>query len=72
MIVEDLVRMGATANETDRSGKTCMHLSAENGYIRVVEVGQLHQSSSTSITSFLVPNQCDSSHQPVDHINRIL
>ncbi|XP_046891944.1 NF-kappa-B inhibitor zeta [Hypomesus transpacificus] len=38
MIVEDLVRMGATANETDRSGKTCMHLSAENGYIRVVEV----------------------------------
>ncbi|XP_062329569.1 NF-kappa-B inhibitor zeta [Osmerus eperlanus] len=38
MIVEDLVRMGANANETDRSGKTCMHLSAENGYIRVVEV----------------------------------
>lgn len=37
-MVADLVSLGANVNAKDRYGKTCLHLSAENGYIRVLEV----------------------------------
>lgn len=37
-MVSDLVSLGADINVKDRYGKTCLHLSAENGYIRVLEV----------------------------------
>ncbi|KAK0144131.1 NF-kappa-B inhibitor zeta [Merluccius polli] len=38
LMVADLIGLGANANEKDASGKTCLHLCAENGYIRVLEV----------------------------------
>ncbi|XP_036005982.1 NF-kappa-B inhibitor zeta [Fundulus heteroclitus] len=38
LIVADLIRLGANVNEKNNLGKTCLHLSAENGYIRVLEV----------------------------------
>lgn len=37
-MVSDLVSLGASINEKDNYGKTCLHLSAENGYVRVLEV----------------------------------
>ena len=37
-MVADLIRMGANVNETNNLGKSCLHLSAEKGYIRVLEV----------------------------------
>lgn len=37
-MVADLMGLGANANEKDASGKTCLHLCAESGYIRVLEV----------------------------------
>ncbi len=40
-MVADLVSLGANINVKDRYGKTCLHLSAENGYIRVLEVKSL-------------------------------
>ncbi|XP_029302476.1 NF-kappa-B inhibitor zeta isoform X2 [Cottoperca gobio] len=38
LIVADLIHLGANVNETNSSGMTCLHLSAEKGYIRVLEV----------------------------------
>ncbi|XP_039987179.1 uncharacterized protein zgc:113279 [Xiphias gladius] len=38
LIVADLICLGANVNETNNSGKSCLHLSAEKGYIRVLEV----------------------------------
>ncbi|XP_068590225.1 NF-kappa-B inhibitor zeta [Cebidichthys violaceus] len=38
LMVEDLILLGANVNETNNSGKSCLHLSAERGYIRVLEV----------------------------------
>ncbi|XP_054460572.1 NF-kappa-B inhibitor zeta [Anoplopoma fimbria] len=38
LMVADLILLGANVNETNNSGKTCLHLSAEKGYIRVLEV----------------------------------
>ncbi|XP_041851615.1 uncharacterized protein zgc:113279 isoform X2 [Melanotaenia boesemani] len=38
LMVADLIRLGANVNETNNSGKSCLHLSAENGYVRVLEV----------------------------------
>uniref|UniRef100_A0AAQ4S235 Zgc:113279 n=1 Tax=Gasterosteus aculeatus aculeatus TaxID=481459 RepID=A0AAQ4S235_GASAC len=38
LMVADLILLGANVNETDNSGKTCLHLSAEKGYVRVLEV----------------------------------
>ncbi|XP_069577586.1 uncharacterized protein [Brachyistius frenatus] len=38
LMVADLIRLGANVNETNSSGKSCLHLSAESGYIRVLEV----------------------------------
>lgn len=38
LMVADLIRLGANVNEMNNSGKTCLHLSAEKGYIRVLEV----------------------------------
>ncbi|XP_031694888.1 NF-kappa-B inhibitor zeta-like isoform X1 [Anarrhichthys ocellatus] len=38
LMVADLILLGANVNETNTSGKTCLHLSAERGYIRVLEV----------------------------------
>ncbi|KAL7848637.1 hypothetical protein SRHO_G00202600 [Serrasalmus rhombeus] len=38
LIVADLISLGANVNERDRYGKTCLHLSAEYGYVRVLEV----------------------------------
>ncbi|XP_027029867.2 uncharacterized protein zgc:113279 [Tachysurus fulvidraco] len=38
MIVADLISLGANINERDKCGKTCLHLCAENGYVRVLEV----------------------------------
>ncbi|XP_037336390.2 uncharacterized protein zgc:113279 [Pungitius pungitius] len=38
LMVADLILLGANINETNNSGKTCLHLSAEKGYVRVLEV----------------------------------
>ncbi|XP_004076054.1 NF-kappa-B inhibitor zeta isoform X2 [Oryzias latipes] len=38
LMVADLIGLGANINETNRWGKSCLHLSAENGYVRVLEV----------------------------------
>ncbi|XP_023206494.1 uncharacterized protein LOC102234539 [Xiphophorus maculatus] len=38
LMVADLIRLGANVNETNNLGKSCLHLSAENGYIRVLEI----------------------------------
>ncbi|KAE8295662.1 NF-kappa-B inhibitor zeta I-kappa-B-zeta [Larimichthys crocea] len=38
LMVADLIRLGANVNETNNLGKSCLHLSAEKGYIRVLEV----------------------------------
>lgn len=38
LIVADLISLGANVNARDQYGKTCLHLSAEFGYIRVLEV----------------------------------
>ncbi|XP_017347209.1 uncharacterized protein zgc:113279 isoform X2 [Ictalurus punctatus] len=38
IVVADLISLGANINEKDKYGKTCLHLSAEYGYIRVLEV----------------------------------
>ncbi|KAM4589339.1 NF-kappa-B inhibitor zeta [Fundulus diaphanus] len=38
LIVADLIRLGANVNEKNNLGKSYLHLSAENGYIRVLEV----------------------------------
>ncbi|XP_071328009.1 NF-kappa-B inhibitor zeta [Trachinotus anak] len=37
-MVADLIRLGANVNEMNNSGKSCLHLSAEKGYVRVLEV----------------------------------
>ncbi|XP_067450007.1 NF-kappa-B inhibitor zeta [Thunnus thynnus] len=37
-MVADLIHLGANINERNNSGKSCLHLSAEKGYIRVLEV----------------------------------
>lgn len=37
-MVSDLISLGANVNEQDRLGKTPLHLCAENGYLRVLEV----------------------------------
>lgn len=37
-MVSDLISLGANVNEQDSSGKTPLHLCAENGYLRVLEV----------------------------------
>lgn len=41
LMVADLIRLGANVNATNNSGKSCLHLSAEKGYIRVLEVRAL-------------------------------
>ncbi|NXB43238.1 IKBZ inhibitor, partial [Leucopsar rothschildi] len=38
LMVGDLISLGANVNEQDSSGKTPLHLCAENGYLRVLEV----------------------------------
>uniref|UniRef100_A0A4W6CP90 Zgc:113279 n=1 Tax=Lates calcarifer TaxID=8187 RepID=A0A4W6CP90_LATCA len=38
LMVADLISLGANVNETNNLGKSCLHLSAEKGYIRVLEV----------------------------------
>ncbi|XP_056297962.1 NF-kappa-B inhibitor zeta isoform X2 [Pseudoliparis swirei] len=38
LMVADLILLGADINEVNHSGKTCLHLSAEKGYTRVLEV----------------------------------
>uniref|UniRef100_A0AAY4CVN9 OCA domain-containing protein n=1 Tax=Denticeps clupeoides TaxID=299321 RepID=A0AAY4CVN9_9TELE len=38
LMVSDLLCLGANVNKRDMYGKTCFHLSAENGYVRVLEV----------------------------------
>ncbi|XP_038548695.1 uncharacterized protein zgc:113279 isoform X2 [Micropterus salmoides] len=38
LMVADLIHLGANVNETNSSGKSCLHLTAEKGYIRVLEV----------------------------------
>ncbi|XP_077397945.1 uncharacterized protein LOC144033617 [Festucalex cinctus] len=38
LIVEDLIRLGACVSERNNLGKSCLHLSAEKGFIRVLEV----------------------------------
>ncbi|XP_075996677.1 uncharacterized protein LOC142990702 isoform X2 [Genypterus blacodes] len=44
LMVGDLIQLGATINERNNSGKSCLHLSAESGYIRVLEVLRLMMS----------------------------
>lgn len=41
LMVADLISLGANVNETNNLGKSCLHLSAEKGYIRVLEVRAL-------------------------------
>lgn len=41
LMVADLINLGANVNETNNSGKSCLHLSAEKGYFRVLEVRAL-------------------------------
>ncbi|KAK2847486.1 hypothetical protein Q5P01_010485 [Channa striata] len=38
LMVADLIHLGANINEKNNSGKSCLHLSAEKGYFRVLEV----------------------------------
>ncbi|KAL3992470.1 cilia- and flagella-associated protein [Sarotherodon galilaeus] len=38
LMVADLIYLGANVNETNNAGKSCLHLSAGSGYIRVLEV----------------------------------
>lgn len=38
LMVSDLISLGASVNEQDSSGKTPLHLCAENGYLRVLQV----------------------------------
>ncbi|XP_029964782.1 uncharacterized protein LOC115400866 isoform X2 [Salarias fasciatus] len=38
LMVADLIHLGANVNQMNNAGKSCLHLSAENGYIRVLEV----------------------------------
>ncbi|XP_061683651.1 uncharacterized protein zgc:113279 [Syngnathoides biaculeatus] len=38
LIVEDLIHLGACVSERNNLGKSCLHLSAEKGFIRVLEV----------------------------------
>nr|XP_009668523.1 PREDICTED: NF-kappa-B inhibitor zeta-like [Struthio camelus australis] len=38
LMVSDLISLGANVNEQDNLGKTPLHLCAENGYLRVLEV----------------------------------
>ncbi|XP_041662793.1 uncharacterized protein zgc:113279 [Cheilinus undulatus] len=38
LMVADLIRLGANVNAKNNSGKSCLHLSAEKGYVRVLEV----------------------------------
>lgn len=38
LMVVDLVRLGASINERNYTGKSCLHLSAERGYYQVLEV----------------------------------
>lgn len=38
LMVADLIYLGANVNETNNSGKSCLHLSAEKGFFRVLEV----------------------------------
>ncbi|XP_055369726.1 NF-kappa-B inhibitor zeta isoform X2 [Betta splendens] len=38
LMVADLIHLGANVNETNNLGKSCLHLSAEKGYFRVLEV----------------------------------
>ncbi|XP_047451198.1 NF-kappa-B inhibitor zeta [Mugil cephalus] len=38
LMVADLINLGADVNVKNNCGKSCLHLSAENGYVRVLEV----------------------------------
>ncbi|KAF7649574.1 hypothetical protein LDENG_00139400 [Lucifuga dentata] len=38
LMVADLIQLGASINQRNNCGRSCLHLSAENGYIRVLEV----------------------------------
>lgn len=38
LMVADLIWLGANVNEKNNLGKSCLHLSAEKGYFRVLEV----------------------------------
>lgn len=41
LMVADLISFGANVNTVNNSGKSCLHLSAEKGYVRVLEVREL-------------------------------
>ncbi|MCJ8739931.1 hypothetical protein PDJAM_G00053070 [Pangasius djambal] len=49
LVVADLIFLGANINERDKYGKTCLHLSAEYGYIRVLEVLKSYMKNGTFI-----------------------
>ncbi|NXY14222.1 IKBZ inhibitor, partial [Atrichornis clamosus] len=49
LMVSDLISLGANVNEQDSCGKTPLHLCAENGYLRVLEVLKSCKSSGVCV-----------------------
>uniref|UniRef100_A0A669E1K8 Zgc:113279 n=1 Tax=Oreochromis niloticus TaxID=8128 RepID=A0A669E1K8_ORENI len=58
LMVADLIYLGANVNETNNAGKSCLHLSAESGYIRVLEVRGVISHFSLCVSAGMSVVQC--------------